>query len=73
MQDKYVGDVGDFGKYGLLNHIYSVTGKKSSFISIGTKTPVKKKTMMENILIFWKKIEKTEKNIKNVFLNCVGN
>jgi hypothetical protein len=23
MQDKYVGDVGDFGKYGLLNEIYN--------------------------------------------------
>lgn len=23
MQDKFVGDVGDFGKYGLLNYVYT--------------------------------------------------
>ena len=27
MKNSYVGDIGDFGKYGLLRHLCGVTGK----------------------------------------------
>jgi hypothetical protein len=37
MQDKYVGEVGDFGKYGLLNHIHSVTGKNHHWFQLVRK------------------------------------
>ena len=28
MKDRYTGDVGDFGKYGLLNEIYKISDEK---------------------------------------------
>lgn len=50
MQDKYVGDVGDFGKYGLLNHIYAQSKEHAQ-----SKENI-------NIGINWYKNTKEEKN-----------
>ncbi len=35
MQDKYAGDVGDFGKYGLLRWISGITGNSDNKLSLG--------------------------------------
>jgi hypothetical protein len=58
MQDKYVGDVGDFGKYGLLNQIYAQSKEHVQLkgnINIGInwyKNTKEEKTMMGSMLIF---------------------